>query len=122
MNRVIMLCMLLAPISYSCANVIHLESKDQLNTLIKQRNVVVKFYATWCSGCKTLAPKFKELSDKYSSILFIDVDVDTHRALAQENKIYTIPCCLCFKNGSYVDRTKGPDTKPLITLLEKLSK
>lgn len=122
MNRMATLFMLLAPYGYINANVVHLEAKDQLSALLKQKNAVVKFYATWCPGCKQLAPKFKDLSDKYSSILFIDVDVDTHRALAQENKIFKIPCCLGFKNGTYTSRAIGPDTKPLVDLLEKLSK
>ena len=35
--------------------------------------VVIDYSTTWCGPCKVIAPKFDELSDKYTDTLFIKV-------------------------------------------------
>ncbi|KAJ8431490.1 hypothetical protein Cgig2_032261 [Carnegiea gigantea] len=40
------------------------------------KTVVVKFSATWCTPCKEIAQPYRKLADKYSSLLFLAVDVD----------------------------------------------
>ena len=35
--------------------------------------VIVDYSTTWCGPCKVIAPKFDELSDKYSDSIFIKV-------------------------------------------------
>jgi thioredoxin 1 len=35
--------------------------------------VVIDYSTTWCGPCKVIAPKFDELSDKYSDSVFIKV-------------------------------------------------
>lgn len=36
----------------------------------------MNFSAAWCGPCLQIAPTFSELSDKYTSVLFLTVDVD----------------------------------------------
>lgn len=38
--------------------------------------VVANFSATWCSPCRTVAPVYRELSEKYPSLIFVTIDVD----------------------------------------------
>ncbi|VDM59469.1 unnamed protein product, partial [Angiostrongylus costaricensis] len=38
--------------------------------------VVIDFYATWCGPCKIIGPKFMRMSDEFTSVIFIKVDVD----------------------------------------------
>ena len=40
--------------------------------------VVVDYSTTWCGPCKVIAPKFDELSDKYSDSIFLKVRI--HKA------------------------------------------
>jgi thioredoxin 1 len=35
--------------------------------------VIVDYSTTWCGPCKVIAPKFDELSDKYTSAIFLKV-------------------------------------------------
>lgn len=35
--------------------------------------VIIDYSTTWCGPCKVIAPKFDELSDKYSDSIFIKV-------------------------------------------------
>lgn len=38
--------------------------------------VVVDYSTTWCGPCKVIAPKFDELSDKYSDSIFLKVRIN----------------------------------------------
>lgn len=40
------------------------------------QQVVANFSATWCGPCKIIAPYYCELSEKYTSMMFLLVDVD----------------------------------------------
>lgn len=38
--------------------------------------VVANFSASWCGPCRSIASEYRELADKYPSIIFLTVDVD----------------------------------------------
>ncbi|XP_011821793.1 PREDICTED: thioredoxin [Mandrillus leucophaeus] len=49
--------------------------QEALNTA-GDKLVVVDFSATWCGPCKMIKPFFHSLSEKYSNVVFLEVDVD----------------------------------------------
>ena len=38
--------------------------------------MIANFSAAWCGPCKMIAPYYCELSEKYTSMMFLVVDVD----------------------------------------------
>ncbi len=60
----------------------HLHQDDQVFNLIGgsgNKFVVVKFGATWCGPCVSLAPQLEQLASSYAgntSVVFVSVDVD----------------------------------------------
>ena len=52
-----------------------------LNQYIGKAPLVLEFWATWCSNCKELEPKFLEMVKKYSSkVQFVDVAVSVNQS------------------------------------------
>ena len=78
-------------------SVIHLENEN-FEELIKNKKVVVDFYATWCGPCKMFGPVFEKVSNE-SSITFIKIDVDAHEDIARKYGIMSIPTIVLLNNG-----------------------
>src|SRR5271155_1386415 len=66
------------------AGSIHIDSEDQFNQLVKQGDVVVDFFATWCGPCKILGPIIDEVASEVTSVTFLKVDIDKFRGLASQ--------------------------------------
>ena len=81
---------------------------------------IIKFSATWCSPCKALAPKFKEISEKYSSseIKFQEIDIDKNQKLTEEYKVRSIPAVFIIKDENIVDKIIGNSPEKIIQSIE----
>ena len=72
---------------------------------------ILKFTATWCGPCKTIAPTIKTLLEQYKSKNFeyieIDVDVSTDLyAMFKKHKMLNgIPTVMSFKKYEYTPET-----------------
>ena len=86
-------------------SVIHLENEN-FEELIKNKKVVVDFYATWCGPCKMFGPVFEKVSNE-SSITFIKIDVDAHEDIARKYGIMSIPTVVLVNNGEVEKKHMG---------------
>ena len=56
--------------------VIDISSADEFDEALKTAGdslVVVDYSTSWCGPCKIIAPKFDELSEKYTNVAFLKV-------------------------------------------------
>jgi thioredoxin 1 len=68
---------------------------------------LVKFAATWCAPCKTVASTIKRVQPEFSSVKFQEVDVDDYPSLAKDYKIRSVPTVIVFRNGDEITRLVG---------------
>jgi len=91
-------------------NVIHVKTIEEYNATLQaaeNKLVVVDFSATWCGPCRMIAPKFAEMSKKYTNVVFVHVDVDELNTLPDVADVSGVPTFKYFKNGSKVLQFSG---------------
>lgn len=84
----------------------HLEKFEQFEQEVKDKLVLVDFYADWCGPCQMLAPIIEEL-DKEITLKVIKINTDEIPDLAEMFKIMSIPTLLLFKEGKLVNKAIG---------------
>jgi len=105
-------------------NVNLLETPQDFTNFVRQQTdklVVVDFYADWCGPCKRIAPKYIELADQYTNVVFCKVNVDENPKISQEFQITGLPTFLLFKKGQIVDKVVGVNLERLEQLVEDLN-
>jgi thioredoxin 1 len=85
----------------------HIETEKEFDEIIKSRNVVVDFYATWCAPCRALAPILEDIDIELKDIVIAKVDVDELSIVASRYGIMSIPTLLFFNNGTLVHEQIG---------------
>ncbi|XP_036351066.2 thioredoxin-like [Ochotona princeps] len=69
--------------------------------------IVVDFSAAQCRPFKTIKPFFHSLSEKYSNVLFLEVDVDNCWDIAADSDVKCMPPSPCFQKGLKVGGFSG---------------
>jgi len=80
--------------------VVDIDSEAAFDQTIKNAGsslVVVDYSTTWCGPCKVIAPKFEELSEKYTDAVFLKVRTCTALCSTCDS-----PLCLHIKEGMSV--------------------
>ncbi|PIN21292.1 Thioredoxin [Handroanthus impetiginosus] len=75
--------------------------------------VVVNFSASWCNPCRQIAPAYRELADKYSSILFLTVDVDELAEFSTTWDVKATPTFFFLRDGRQLDKLVGAKKEEL---------
>ena len=93
-------------------------NNEDFNEEIKDKLVLVDFYATWCGPCRMMHPIIEEVA-KEENIKVIKVDVDKHDELARNYGIMSIPTIILFQNGNLVEKNIGFISKEqLLTMIK----
>ena len=76
---------------------------DNFEEKIKDKNVIVDFYAPWCPPCKIIASSLDSYAaNKPKNIEIYKVNVDDELSLAKKYGVSKLPTVIYFKNGKVV--------------------
>lgn len=84
-----------------------LEKTEDFEKLIKEGNVIVDFFATWCGPCKMLSPVLDEVCVKNTDIKIVKVDVDLFEELTRSHGVMSVPTLEIYKDGELVRKEIG---------------
>ncbi|KAJ4721553.1 Thioredoxin [Melia azedarach] len=97
-------------------------NKDTFWPIVKaagDKIVVLDMYTQWCGPCKVMAPKFQELSEKYSDVIFLKLDCNQeNKSLAKELGIRVVPTFKILKDNKVVKEVTGAKLEDLVFAIE----
>lgn len=80
--------------------------------------VVVDFTANWCGPCKQIAPYYQELSQEFTNVVFLKVDVDDNPETTEKSDILSMPTFQFYRNKEKVDEFSGANLEKLRQVIE----
>lgn len=85
--------------------------------------VIVDYSTTWCGPCKMMAPKFDDMSNRYTGAVFAKVIGDSCQEAGQLLKregVRSVPAFHFWKGGKRVDSISGADPEKLEAVITQL--
>ncbi|KAL0728004.1 hypothetical protein Bca4012_024097 [Brassica carinata] len=96
--------------------------KDTFWPIVKaagDKIVVLDMYTQWCGPCKVMAPKYKELSEKYQDMVFLKLDCnEDNKPVAKELGIRVVPTFKILKDSKVIKEVVGAKFEDLLAAIE----
>jgi thioredoxin len=67
------------------------------DVITKNDIVIVDFWAPWCGPCRSFAPTYEQVSEKFPGVVFAKVNTEEQHALAGHFQIRSIPTLMIFR-------------------------
>jgi thioredoxin 1 len=83
--------------------------------------VVVDFTASWCGPCRFIAPILADMAKKMPHVIFVKIDVDELKSVAEDWAVEAMPTFVFIKEGNIVDRVVGAKKEELQVAVAKHS-
>lgn len=80
---------------------------ENLEAMIKNKKVVIDFYADWCMPCNMLGETLEELVDENQKINVVKINVDKHQDLAMKYGVMSIPLLLLYNDNKVEKKHVG---------------
>ncbi|KAL6002423.1 hypothetical protein ACLOJK_034355 [Asimina triloba] len=79
--------------------------EEKMEEANKDRNIVlINFSTSWCGPCRMIVPTYSDHYVKYSSLIFLMVDVDELLEFSSSWDIRATPTFFFLRNGQQVDK------------------
>ena len=114
-----------------------IQDLDRLFSLSEGTFYIIKFSAVWCKPCQELKERYFQLAQNYSSIVFIDIDIDNDDTdntvkISDYFEVSNLPTILVTrskgslpsskeKNQIILQRSEGKDMSSLVYFLNNLN-
>ncbi|XP_038884374.1 thioredoxin H-type-like [Benincasa hispida] len=107
--------------------VIGIHKVEEFDTLVKLGNeagklIVVDFTASWCPPCRFIAPIFAELAKANVNVIFLKVDVDEVKEIAEKYGVNAMPTFVFLKDENEIHRIVGADKVQLGNKVAELAR
>ena len=103
------------------SNVIEVYDESQFMSIINEYGdnlIVVDFSADWCQPCHQIYPYFIKLSQQYTNVVFLHIDIE--KTQIQENQsIEHLPTFKFYKYGNEIYSLSGANFNELDFMLKK---
>lgn len=86
---------------------------------VKDKRVLVCFYANWCGPWKNLEPIVEDVARENPEIEVVKINTDKNEDATLKYDAYSLPALVYFKRGVEVKRHTGTPTKEQIEALIK---
>ncbi|CAJ0958484.1 unnamed protein product, partial [Mesorhabditis belari] len=86
------------------------EDSEEFDRILEENAsslVVIDFFATWCGPCKIMGPKFNKMSNEFTDVIFVKVDVDENEDIVSRFQINVMPTFIFMKGGEQIDSVEG---------------
>ena len=83
--------------------------------------VVVDFTASWCGPCRFIAPILVEIAKRMPNVIFLKVDVDELKDVAEEFGVEAMPTFMFFREGRKVHTFVGAKKDELQAKINELA-
>ncbi len=82
---------------------------------IKNKTILIDFWAEWCMPCKMMAPVLNDLAAELPDDKYVGkINIEQYKVMAQKYGVRNIPTLILFKNGEEVDRFVGIKSKSFL--------
>jgi len=116
MKRIILIVLLFVVNSFGFEHL----TAENIDEKIKDKKVIIDFYATWCPPCKIISKNLNEFDGKKSKdVVIYKIDIDAQRDLIKRFNVESIPTLVFVDKGEIKYSKVGIQT---VSELEKNTK
>lgn len=84
-----------------------IKSSSTFEQNLQEEHVLLEFYSTWCSPCRTIAEVLTKAASTYPEVVFMKIDVDELATIADRYGVSQLPTVVYLRKGNEVGRFVG---------------